>query len=210
MHFFSECVFLTFVLSLYWLCNERRRYLRRRIGRQAFKNVYRVGRNVLFMLRRNELKVRGDLGVLNRGCILYSFHFGVWELMPYTLSKLGYKIGIITNRYGAAGNSIQTRILDFLLRRWRSMYGARVFYKENLLEIVRFLRTGGVFGILVDGNTFFQKHDKARRLARLCRVPLVPFAAYRESGRGILRIGCNIPTVVKAMPLDYVWFYKSR
>jgi len=209
MHFLVECVFLTFHLSLYWLCHERRRYLRRRIGRQAFKNVYRVGRNVFFMLHRNELKVIGDLNVLNKGCILYSFHFGVWELMPYTLNKLGHEIGIITNRYGA-GNSILTRILDLLLKRWRSTYGARVFYKENLLEIVRFLRSGGVFGMLVDGNTFLQKHDKARRLARLCHVPLVPFAAYRKRGEGILRIGCDIPALVKAMPLDYVWFYKSR
>jgi len=210
MHFFTECVFLTFVLSLYWLCHERRRYLRHRIGRQAFKNVYRVSRNVIFMLRRNELRVSGDLSVLNKGCILYSFHFGVWELMPYTLSRLGHKLGIITNRYGTAGNLIQTRILDFLLRKWRSMYGARVFYRENLLEIVRFVRSGGVFGVLVDGNTFFQKYDKARRLARLCHVPLVPFAAYRERGEGILSIGCDIQALVKAMPLDYVWFYKSR
>jgi len=210
MHFLVECVFLAFIWALYWICHERRRYLRRRVGRQAFKNVYRVGRNVFFMLRRNELEVCGDLGVLSKGCIIYSFHFGVWELMPYTLNRLGHKIGIIANRYGAADNSIQTRIIDYLLRRWRSMSGARVFYKENLLEIVRFLRSGGVFGMLVDGNTFFQKYDKARRLAKLCRVPLVPFAAYRESSKGILRIGCDIPSLVRAMPLDYVWFYKSR
>ena len=210
MHFLAECLLLTFVWALYWLCHDRRRYLRRRVGTQAFKNVYRVGRNVFFMLRRNELEVCGNKNVLSKGCILYSFHFGVWELMPYTLNKLGHKIGIIANRYSAAGSSVQTRIIDYLLRRWRSTNGVRVFYKENLLEIVSFLRSGGVFGVLVDGNTFFQKHDKVRRLAKICRVPLVPFAAYRKGGKGILRIGCDIPTLVRAMPLDYVWFYKSR
>jgi lauroyl/myristoyl acyltransferase len=210
MHFFVECIFLTTLWVLYWVCHNRRRYLRQRIGNQAFKNVYRVGRNVCFMLRRKELQVGGDLRVLSKGCILYSFHFGVWELMPFTLSKLGYRIGVLVNSYRTTDSSVRTRILDFMLRQWRSMNGIRVFYKENALEIVRFLQSGGVFGMLVDGNTFFQKHDKARKLAELCQVPLIPFAAYRQREKGFLRIGCDIPALVKAMPLDYVWFYKSR
>jgi lauroyl/myristoyl acyltransferase len=210
MHFFVECIFLTTLWVLYWVCHNRRRYLRQRIGNQAFKNVYRVGRNVCFMLRRKELQVGGDLRVLSKGCILYSFHFGVWELMPFTLSKLGYRIGVLVNSYRTTDSSVRTRILDFMLRQWRSMNGIRVFYKENALEIVRFLQSGGVFGMLVDGNTFFQKHDKARKLAELCQVPLIPFAAYRQREKGFLRIGCDIPALVRTMPLDYVWFYKSR
>jgi lauroyl/myristoyl acyltransferase len=210
MHFFGECVFLSALWALYWAYRERRRYLRQRIGNQAFKNVYRVGRNVCFMLRRKELEIGGDLGVLNAGCVLYSFHFGVWELMPLALSKCGYKIGILVNSYHANNRAYRTRMLDFLLRRWRSVNGVRVFYKENALEITRFLRSGGVFGMLVDGNTLFQKYGKARKLAELCRVPLVPFAAYRQRGKGFLRIGCDIPALIRSMPLDYVWFYKSR
>lgn len=100
--------------------------------------------------------------------------------------------------------------MDFLLRRWRSINGVKVFYKENALGIVRFLRTGGVLGMLVDGNEFYQKYDKANKLARLCGVPLVPFAAYRRKMRGFLHLGCDIPALVRAMPLDYVWFYRSR
>ena len=210
MHFFVECAFLAALWILYWTCHDRRRYLQQRIGEQAFRNVYRVGRNVCFMLRRKELRVHGDLGALNRGCVLYSFHFGVWELMPFTLSKLGYRIGILVNRYRADDRSLKTGMMDFLLRRWRSMNGVRVFYRENALGIVRFLRAGGVFGMLVDGNDFFQKYDKARKLAKLCGVPLVPFAAYRQAGSGSLHVGCDIPALVRAMPLDYVWFYRSR
>jgi lauroyl/myristoyl acyltransferase len=162
------------------------------------------------MLRRKALKMDGDIQALSRGCILYSFHFGVWELMPFTLSELGYKIGVLVNGYRNSGNSLQARLLDTLLRRWRSVNGVRVFYRENALEIVRFLRSGGIFGMLVDGNTFFQKYNKACKLARVASVPLVPFAAYRRGDQGFLKIGCNIPALVKAMPLDYVWFYKSR
>jgi lauroyl/myristoyl acyltransferase len=210
MHLFSEFLFLFFLSCCYWLCGERRRYLKNRIGRSAFKNVYRVGRNIHFMLKKTELEIDGDVGVLDKGCILYSFHFGVWELMPRTLSKLGYKTGIIVNRYAKEDGSIAYRIFDGLLRRWRSKGGIKVFYKENTLEIVRFLKSGGVFGVLVDGNSFYQKHTKVQKLAELCRVPLVPFAACRRARSGVLHVGCDLPRVVKSRPLDYMWFYKSR
>ena len=210
MHFFIECASLIVLWILYWTCKSRRRYLRQRIGEQAFKNVYRVGRNVCFMLRRKELTIHGDLRVLDRGCVLYSFHFGIWELMPVTLSKQGYKIGVLVNKYRRDGRRLGAGVMDFLLKRWRSINGVKVFYREDVLGIVRFLRTGGVFGVLVDGNDFYQKYDKARKLARLCAVPLVPFATYRRKEGGHLRVGCDIPALVRAMPLDYVWFYRSR
>jgi lauroyl/myristoyl acyltransferase len=210
MHFFVECALLAALWVLYWTCHDRRRYLQQRIGEQAFKNVYQVGRNVCFMLRRKELQIQGDLRPLDGGCVLYSFHFGVWELMPFTLNKLGYRIGILVNKYRAEDGSVRTGIMDFLLRRWRAMNGVKVFYRENVLGIVRFLRAGGVFGMLVDGNDFFQKYDKASKLAKLGGVPLVPFAAYRRVGGGRLHIGCDIPVLIRAMPLDYVWFYRSR
>lgn len=210
MHLFSEFFFLFLLICCYWLCRERRHYLKNRIGHLAFKNVYRVGRNIHFMLKKNDLEIDGDMSVLDKGCVLYSFHFGVWELMPRTLSKLGYKTGIIVNRYEKEDGSIAFRILDSLLRRWRSVGGIRVFYKENTLDIVRFLKSGGVFGALVDGNSLYQKHTKVQKLAELCRVPLVSFAAYRRACKGVLHIGCDLQHLVKSRPLDYMWFYKSR
>ena len=78
------------------------------------------------------------------------------------------------------------------------------------MEIVRFLKRGGIIGMLVDGNDFYSKFGKARKLSCLCGVPLVPFVAYRKNGRGILKIGCNIDKFVTERPYDYIWFYKSR
>jgi lauroyl/myristoyl acyltransferase len=210
MHILGEFLFLFILSCVYWLSRDRRRYLTKRIGNKAFKNVYHVGRNIYFMLRKKELEIDGDMSLLDRGCILYSFHFGVWELMPWTLSRLGYKTGIIVNRYGKEQGSVAFRALDAILQRWRSVGSIRVFYKENILGIVRFLKSGGVFGILVDGNSFYQKHGKAKRLAELCKVPLVPFAAYRRTHKGVLKIGCDLPNMVRSRPLDYMWFYRSR
>jgi lauroyl/myristoyl acyltransferase len=196
--------------SLYWCCGNRRRYLKHRVGKDAFRNVYQVSRNVFFMLRRDDLELYGDVKALERGCVLYSCHFGVWELMPYALRKLGYRIGIISNRYGDNSTSSLVRLFDSILKHWRSINGVTVFYKENALEIARFIKSGGIFGILVDGNTLFQKYEKARKLAYLCKVRLVPFAAYRKGTRGVLKIGCDLPRLVRTMPLDYMWFYRSR
>ncbi|KPK63549.1 hypothetical protein AMJ83_06485 [candidate division WOR_3 bacterium SM23_42] len=210
MYLLAECAFLSLMFSLYWLCRQRRRYLIRRIGKRAFDNVYHVGRNIFFMLRRYTLEISGDTSALSRGCILYSFHFGVWELMPPTLAKMGYRLGIIVNRNSETNGPIIGKLFDTLLHRWRSMIGVTVFYKENTLEIVRFLKSGGIFGILVDGDTMFQKFPKTQKLARLCRVPLIPFAAYRRAGKGVLDVGCDLPDLVRTMPNEYMWFYKSR
>lgn len=210
MSMLAEILFLLCVSCLYWICRDRRRYLKNRVGQAAFRNVYRVARNIFFMLKRHDLELTGDPGVLKGGCILYSFHFGVWELMPYALRNRGFKIGVIVNKYQRDERSIIMRMVDSTLKRWRTVNGVRVFYGENLMGIVRFIKSGGVFGMLVDGNTFFQKYAKAKRLARLCRVPLVPFAAYRSGNRAVLNIGCDLPGIVRAMPLEYMWFYRSR
>jgi lauroyl/myristoyl acyltransferase len=210
MPVFIELPFLLCVLCLYWMCRDRRRYLRNRVGEEAFRNVYRVARNVFYMLRRNDLELTGNAGALRRGCVLYSFHFGVWELMPYALRNRGFKIGVVVNKYQRDDKSNLARMIDSTLKKWRAVNGVRVFYSENVMGIVRFIKSGGIFGMLVDGNTFYQKYAKAKKLARVCGVPLVPFAAYRTGNRGVLNIGCDLPGLVQDMPLEYMWFYRSR
>ncbi len=206
----SESLILCLTSCLYWVCRDRRRRLKERIGKQAFRNAFQMGRNLAFMLRRQSLNLVGDTEVLRKGCILYSFHYGIWESMPGTLRRLGYRAGIIVNRYGDTSPSAPVRFFDRLLFRWRAASGVKVFYADNVLGIARFLRGGGVFGMLVDGNTFFQKYMKADKLARVCKVPLVPFTAYRDQGQGYLRIGGDLMQMVSARPLDYLWAYRSR
>lgn len=210
MQIVAEGLFVALFSLLYWAWGDRRRRLKKRIGRAAFRNAYEMGRNAYFMIRGKDLQLTGATNVLDRGCVLYSYHFGVWESMPRALRRAGYRVGIIANRYHGPGGPRRARIGDYLLRRWRSASGVRVFYAENVLEIARFLKSGGIFGMLVDGNTFHQKEGKARRLAALCRVPLVPFAAYRARGQGTLEIGCDLARLIEARPLDYLWAYRSR
>ncbi len=160
-------------------------------------------------MKRN-LRIKGNMGIIMKGGILYSFHFGVWELMPLSLKKLGYNLGIIVNRYSDDKKNIIAIFFDRFLYWFRSFGNVRIFYKEDTMKIINFIKSGGLLGMLVDGNKFYSKFEKAQKLSRFCNVPLIPFAAYRKSGAGILEIGCDIDKLVEQRPLDYVWFYKSR
>ena len=193
----------------YWLNRGRRRHLKKRTGRSAFLNLYRTARNFAAMLGRNRVEVKGSLEPLRSGGILYSFHFGAWELMPKVLSRLGFRIGVIANRY-ADQPGFLARTADRVLYRYRAQPNVRVFYPGDGLKIARFLRSGGVFGVLVDGDMPYGKFDPVRRLGRLCGVPLVSFAVYREKGRSILDLGCDLNRLLRERPYEYLWAYRSR
>lgn len=210
IQFFAEAFALLGLITLYWLQRTRREYLKQRIGNQAIRNVYSVARNIGFMLSRQDVRVQGDDKVLEKGGILYSFHFGIWELMPRALGKMGYDLGVLVNRYADDNITRISRFLDNFLERFRSKGKIKVFSKHDIMKIVRFLNSGGILGVLVDGNRFYTKFRKMQKLSNLCNVPLVPFAAYRKNGGGVLDVGCDLDRIVAQRPLDYVWFYKSR
>jgi hypothetical protein len=193
----------------YWLNPGRRRLIKRRIGRAAFRNLYRTARNFATMLGRGKFEVRGDMERLQDGGILYSFHFGAWELMPGILCRLGYRLGVIANRY-ADQPGMWAGIADRFLYRYRTFPNVRIFYPGDGLKIARFLKSGGIFGVLVDGDSLYAKFDPVRRLGRLCGVPLVPFAVYRENGRSVLDLDCDLDKLLRERPDDYLWAYRSR
>lgn len=210
MYFLLELVVLVITLLLYWCNRQRRKYLKQRIGFRALRNVYQVGRNVGFMLSKRDLCVRGDTVLPHSGCILYSVHFGIWELMPHVLSKMGYNLGIIVNKYWSDKSDFATHLLDVILFKMRSRGGVRIFYRNETRKIINFIKSGGLLGVLVDGNTLYAKFEKIKKLGSLCHVPVIPFTAYRIRNRGILDIGCTIDDMIEKRPLDYLWFYKSR
>lgn len=204
-------IIIALAFALYWLNRERRKNFREKTRGKTLYNLYRVARNISFMLTaRGGTKITGNAEVLRKGGILYSFHFGVWELMPQILTRTGYRLGVITNRYGADNENTLLRVFDRFLYNWRSRNGVNVFYKEDTPAIIKFIKGGGIFGILVDGNTLYAKYNKAEKLAKICGVPLVPFAVCREKDASILQLNCDLNAVVKQRPFDYMWFYKSR
>jgi len=205
---------LSVIYVLYWLNRQRRMLLKERSPVSPERCLYALARNLVFMLSRSRAApfvVKGSLQPAGSGAVMYSVHYGIWEMMPQVLRTAGFRIGIITNQYGHGGNNHPLAAwADRLLRRWRSRNGVIVFYQNNPRAIVEFVRNGGVFAMLVDGSSFFSKFHKAQKLAAVCHVPLIPFAMYRRDGRGVLDINCDLETLIARRPHDYAWFYRSR
>jgi lauroyl/myristoyl acyltransferase len=176
--------------------------------------LYALARNLVFMLSRPgaaPVEIKGTLQPAGNGAVMYSVHYGIWEMMPQVLRTAGFRIAIITNQYGHGGSGHPLAAwADRLLRRWRSRNGVIVFYENNPRAIIEFIRNGGIFAMLVDGSNLFSKFSKAQKLAALCRVPLIPFAMYRRDGRGVLDVNCDLETLINRQPDDYAWFYRSR
>lgn len=191
----------------FWIDGDRRRYLKKRIGRMGFYNVYNVARNISYMILNRSINISGSGRIPERGSILYSWHFGVWELMPGALVSDHRRIGIIVNRY--QGN-IFNRYLDRFLMRWRSNNGVRIFSASDSRNIIDFLKKGGTLGLLVDGNQLDSRLETTKRISQLAGVPMIPFVAYRDNGSACLRINCGLESMIDKRPWDYMWFYKSR
>jgi len=210
MYLFVEACVLLLLTMLYWLNRERRRFLHGRIGTVSFKNVWHVARNISYMLCRRPVYLYDESTSLRRGCILYSIHYGLWELLPTILSHGGYDVGVLVNRYAEEKDTVTARLFDNMLTRYRSNSSVEVFDRHDALGIVRFLKQGGILGVLVDGCNRYSKLTKIEKLARVSNVPLIPFAAYRKNGYGVVHIGCDLDRLMQRNPMEYMWFYRSR
>jgi len=206
-----ESLIFLIIWSLYWICKKRRCYLKKRFKGDIRNYLQNIAKNIAFMVKKSsKYRIEGEIKGLDNGAVLYSCHFGVWEKMPGILVQLGYKTGIIVNRYADYNRTIFARIGDHILYRMRGKDGVRVFYKNNVREIIEFIRNKGVFCALIDGDTLYAKYQKIEKLAKKSRVPLISFALSREDKTAVLRINCNLERIIAERPYDYWWFYKSR
>ncbi|MBN2620708.1 hypothetical protein JXB22_06405 [candidate division WOR-3 bacterium] len=169
-----------------------------------------MARNIAYMVCRKPVRLHDAKNLLHPGCVLYSIHYGLWELMPDVLRRHGYDVGVLVNRYAHDRDTLLARWADRILVWYRRQNGVEIFSKHETVRIVRFLQRGGILGVLVDGNQFYSKMAKIQKLGRMCRTSVIPFAAYRGNGEGIVHIGCDLDRLVHDRPLDYMWFYRSR
>jgi len=81
----------------------------------------------------------------HKGVIILSAHFGNWELIGYTLAKMGYPIYAVARPQ--AVNSM-TRFMNS----FRESRGVKVLMDKNLSSSLRLLKKGNFVGILSDLN----------------------------------------------------------
>ncbi|MEO0127087.1 MAG: hypothetical protein ABIL44_04990 [candidate division WOR-3 bacterium] len=212
MRFFLKTLIFLTLVNMYWLNTARRMRIKKRLGKNIQLSLKTIAQNLSLMIApEKKFRLEGRIESLKNGAILYSIHFGIWELMPQILKNfLNKKVGILVERYTDNNPPLIGKIMDRIFYLMRSKNDVIIFYPDEVFKITRFIKEGGIFSALVDGNKIFAKLPKIEKLARICNIPLIPFAVYYEKGDTVMEIGCDLNKIVTKRPYDYWWFYKSR
>lgn len=121
-------------------------------------------------------------------------HLGNFELLAVFLSRLGYRIGVISR-------PLADNKLNELLITNRQKMGIVNFYASKFpIEVVRWLKSGGAVGVLIDTDSSKVKGDFFPVFHRLSKVSvgqsviairlgaaLVPMACIRQ-GQGLYKV----------------------
>jgi len=131
-----------------------------------------------------------------KGVILFSAHFGNWELVPFILSrKLNLKINSIARKMDNA-------LVEKKVRQFREFMGSAVIDKRNAIRtILKRLEKNGIVYLLIDQNTiereavfvdFFGKPVSAvpsvSQLHLKKEIPVVPLFLHYEKDKIVLEL----------------------
>ncbi len=131
------------------------------------------------------LAARGE----GKGVLLYTAHFGSWELIPQLFACRGFPLHVIVR-------PLDHPYLNRLVQRWRERGGTCVLNKVTAAaEMMRLLKENATVGMLLDQNTreedavfvtYFGRpaatHKGMAILALRTGAPLLPVFIVREGG----------------------------
>ncbi len=179
------------------------------LKKKIFKHFLSVFIDILYLFGGKdpdkvvgELKVEGLENVQNvlekgKGAILFSAHFGNWELIPFILHReLGFRISSIARK-------MDNPLTEEIVKKFRAFMGSNMIYKEgSLRKIIRVTEDNGLIYMLVDQNTitregvpvkFFGKDVIAvttvSQLYLKKDIPVIPLFVTYQSDSIILKIG---------------------
>ena len=133
---------------------------RDRIGRRSFGNLGRVLLEAARGDARNVELAPEDEAVLRsahaegKGVVVVTGHLDNWELFARRITMLGMPCGTVAKE-------AQDPRLTELLKKSRASFGMRVFWRGSPLsgrELIRFVKSGGILGILIDQDTRVAGH----------------------------------------------------
>lgn len=179
----------------------------KKTAKASFKHFGRAFIDILKTRHRSLDKTRKLLSVegreyldkalrKGRGALLFSAHYGNWELAPACITQLG-KLHVVAR-------SLDNRFLEKELIRIRKHLGAEIIYKQLAVKpILRQLKSKAMVAILIDQNVlrhqavfvdfFSQPAATTPSLATFflkTKAPLIPVFCYPISkGKYHLKIG---------------------
>jgi len=151
-----------------------------------------------------------------KGIVLLASHFGSWELIGYTMARLGYPI------YAIARPQAVNRMTEFM-NGFRENRGVRILMDHNLAASLRTLRKNGIIGVLADLNarergyltTFFGReasfYPTPILLSQRSGAPIIPVFIERDAaGRHHIRFEPPVEYPTEAPMPDRIAAYVAR
>lgn len=166
---------------------DKSQHERDRIGRRSFANL---GRSALEAARGDASRVElapEDEALLRsaqaegRGVVVVTGHIDNWELFARRIAALGLPCGTVAKE-------AQDPRLTALLKTTRESSGVRVFWRSSPLsarDMLRFLREGGILGVLIDQDTKVAGHF----------VPFFGRPAFTPRGASDLAVRLGAPMI---------------
>jgi len=133
----------------------------KRIARNSFMHFGKTFMDIIKLPHLGEEKrnalinVEGEENLLKalrekKGALLFSAHYGSWEITPFFLAKKG-KLSVIAR-------PLDNRLLEKELLKLRTSQGAHVIYKHQATKkILRSLRAREMVAFLIDQNVLRQQ-----------------------------------------------------
>jgi KDO2-lipid IV(A) lauroyltransferase len=133
----------------------------KRIARNSFMHFGKTFMDIIKLPHLGEEKrnalinVEGEENLLKalrekKGALLFSAHYGSWEITPFFLAKKG-KLSVIAR-------PLDNRLLEKELLKLRTSQGAHVIYKHQATKkILRSLRARKMVAFLIDQNVLRQQ-----------------------------------------------------
>lgn len=180
------------------LCKNISENIARSMGEMLMNESYR-DRVKLFRISGPGLDVIRQSYKEGKGILLVSGHFGQWEAVRHYLRSEGIEVGAIYRRNNNPW-------FDKLFSHNLAVGGTPMLEKSNRgnLQMIKYLRKGGIFAILVD-----QKHQHGEKLKFLGKdaltttapaqmalrydLPIVPCFGIRNPDKFHIDIECEAP-----------------
>ena len=121
-----------------------------------------------------------------KGLLVYTLHFGFWEIIPAYFSLKGHPVCVLASR-------VYTEFIDNFINRIRKNLGTDVVHPDNTISLVKRLKKGYAIGILMDQKQGARRLN-VRFFGREVEAPSGPLEiAYKLSPEVVL-MKCEIGT----------------
>ncbi|MFN3550848.1 MAG: lysophospholipid acyltransferase family protein [Endomicrobiia bacterium] len=124
--------------------------------------------NKIVKFSEKDFEFLKNLSNQKKGVVIFSAHFGNWELLGATLAFKNFPLAVIAR-------NVYIRQLNFLVEKFRSSVGEIVIGRkeeQSVKKLLLSLKSGYVIGVLIDQNIKNVKNVDAKFLGKVAATPI--------------------------------------